>query len=244
MLSVLDLFDLERSSWSVEEAAQALGLPTSTAYRYVSSLSRYGMLARHGAARYVLGPTIIRYDRQLRLTDPLITAARGEMDTLAALRPGETVVFLCRLIGRQVMCVHQAVVGDPGFATSYERGRLMPLYAGSASKVILAHLPSRHTRAMYDREPAAFAGAALGETWTEVKSRLRALRSGEIVVTSGEIDPGMRGLSAPVTDEAGIVAASLSIAGRDTVMDPAAIAKLVGPLRASANQILGRVPLY
>lgn len=236
LLSVLDLFDLERPDWSVEEAARALALPTSTAYRYVSSLTRCGLLAPLGTARYILGPTILRYDRQLRLTDPLISAARVEMDAVAKAHPG-TVVFLCRLIGRQVMCVHQASVGEPSFATSYERGRLMPLYAGSASKSILAGLPSRQVRPMFEREPQAFAAAGMGDDWKSVKSRLRAIRAGGVVVTQGEIDAGMRGLSVVIADEARSILASLSLVAPEESLDASAVAAASDALRRAAAKI-------
>jgi DNA-binding IclR family transcriptional regulator len=237
LLSVLDLFDLERPDWSVEEAAAALGLATSTAYRYFASLTARGLLAPFGNARYVLGPTIIRYDRQLRLTDPLISAAENELQRLARLEPGRTVAFLCRLLGGQVMCVQQASAGDPSFAVGYQRGRLMPLFAGSASKIILAHLPSRQLRALYGREPTAFSGAKLGTRWDEVRARLRAIREAGYVVSTGEVDPGMRGVSVPLVDQANALVASINVAGPQKVLDSDTVERLVKGLRNAAMGI-------
>jgi DNA-binding IclR family transcriptional regulator len=138
LLSVLDLFTLERPDWSVEEAAAALQVAISTTYRYVAALSAKGLLAPLGDGRYVLGPTIIHYDRQIRLTDPLISAAHNEMQRLAEMNFGRTIVFICRLLGGQVMCVDQVSQTDLPMGFGYERGRFMPLFAGAASKIILA----------------------------------------------------------------------------------------------------------
>jgi DNA-binding IclR family transcriptional regulator len=242
LLGVLDLFDFDRPNWSVEEAAGALGLATSTTYRYFASLTASGLLAPFPPNRYVLGPTIIRYDRQIRLTDPLILAARDEMRGLAEVAPGRTVAFLCRLLGGQVMCVDQHASGSPAFALGYERGRLMPLYAGSASKVILAHVPPRRLRAVYDSESGAFAAVGLGKDWSEAKAKLRAIRTAGFLVTSAEVDPGMRGISVPVVDPANAIVASVNVAGPQSGLPPELVDKIVEALKSSALRIESKLP--
>ena len=218
LLAVLDLFTVERPDWSVDEVAAKLGLAVSTAYRYFNSLSTSGLLTTFGGGRYRLGPTILRYDRQLRLTDPLVLAARMEMDRLARIVPGQTVAFICRLFVDQVICVAQSAIDDPPFAVGYERGRLMPLFAGSASRVILANLPARHLRSLYRREPLAFSAAGLGHDWITVRSALRRHREAKGCVINGEVDPGMRGISVALFGLNGEVIGSLSIAGRIGVL--------------------------
>lgn len=241
LLAMLDLFDLDRPDWSVEEAAGALDLATSTAYRYFASLTSSGMLAPFATGRYVLGPTIIRYDRQLRLTDPLISAADEEMQRIAASYPGQAVVFLCRLLGRRVMCVNQATSGDPQFAVGYQRGRLMPLFAGSASKVILAHLPPRQLKALFTRNPQEFASAGLGETWDQVRGGLREIRSAGRLVTHAEVDPGMRGISVPLIVENGALLASLNVAGPESFLTGAVIEEVGDVLARAVPEIVGRM---
>ena len=234
LLSILDLFDLERSDWSVEEAAAALGLATSTTYRYFASLTAAGLLAPFVPSRYVLGPTIIRYDRQLRLTDPLISAAQPEMQRIAQGETGDRVIFLCRLIGGQVMCVDQAVSGEPHFAVSYERGRPMPLFAGSASKMILAHLPPRQLRGLFQREAGHFAAAGLGEDWDSVRGALKAIRNAGHIATLGEVDEGMKGISVPIVDAGSAILASLSIATPVATVSPDQVARMIESLAAAA----------
>ena len=237
LLSVLDLFGLDRPDWSIDEAASALGLATSTTYRYFASLTAAGLLAPFVPTRYVLGPTIIRYDRQLRLTDPLISAAQSEMRLLAGMRPGQSVVFLCRLLGGMVMCVDQAFAGSPPFAVAYERGRLMPLFAGSASKVILAHLPPRQLRALYTRPAAAFAGVGLGADWGGVRLALKAIRQRGYLSVAGELDPGMHGLSVPIREIRTNILASLSIVGPLDVLLETDVPSLAKRLREAAGRI-------
>lgn len=246
LLAVLDLFTIRRPDWSVEEAATELGMPVSTVYRYFGKLSRTGLLAGLAGARYGLGPTIIRYDRQLRLTDPLVLAATAELDRLARLVPGRSVAFLCRLFGEQVMCVAQAAVDDPPFAIGYERGRPMPLFAGSASRVILANLPTRQVRDLYRRTPEGFGRAGLGGDWAAVRGALRIQRESMGCITSGEVDVGMRGVSAPLMAVGAGVIGSITVAGPTAALPRQTAERTLGDVARAARAIereLGRKAL-
>lgn len=131
VLGVLELFSGDKPEWTVEEAAEALSLPVSTAYRYFRSLASSDLIVSYTAGRYVLGPAIIQLDRQLRLHDPFITAAKPEMINLASEVGGDTVVLLARLYLDKVICVHQEEIGQLPGDVSYQRGRPMPLDRGA-----------------------------------------------------------------------------------------------------------------
>lgn len=210
LLRVLGLFTAERPQWTVEEAAAALELAVSTAYRYVRSLSEAGLITTYANGRYVLGPAIIKYDRQLRLHDPLISVSAPLMKQLAPILPADCLLLLCRLYGDQVMCVHQEYAEMPTFAVSYERGRPMPLSRGAASKVILANMPARFLRSFHARH-AAEMRERLGADWNEVRSRLREIRAQGVHVTQSELDNGMMGIAAPLFEAEGAVVGSISV---------------------------------
>jgi DNA-binding IclR family transcriptional regulator len=211
VLAVLNLFTLEQPEWTVEGAAGALNLTISTAYRYFRSLTQAGLLVAHTTGRYLLGPSIIQYDRQIRLHDPLITAAQPMMKRLTEQLPRHTLMLLCRLFRSQVMCVHQEAAERPEFAVSYERGRPMPLVRGAASKIILAHMPLRAVKALYGDQAGKFSQADIGRSWDEVKDRLRALRAAGLSITRGEVDPGMCGIAVPLFEAEDAIVGSLSV---------------------------------
>jgi len=210
LLSVLGLFTIERPQWTVEEAAHELGLSVSTAYRYFRTLGDAGIVTSYTNGRYVLGPAIIQYDRQLRLRDPLIGAATPIMQRLTPLLPSHCVMLLCRLYHEHVMCIHQEYAELPSFGVSYERGRLMPLSRGAASKVILAHLPMRSLRAFHARHGGELRHT-LGADWPEVRAALRNIRAAGVHVTQSELDAGMMGIAAPLFAPEGAVIGSISI---------------------------------
>jgi DNA-binding IclR family transcriptional regulator len=210
VLSVLALFSMDRPEWTVEKAAAELGLAVSTTYRYFRSLSRSGLLATLISGRYVLGPAITQYDRQMRLLDPLVTTAQPVMKHLATLAPPHAVVLLCRLYRDHVMCVHQESPGQLDFAISYERGRPMSLFRGASSKIILAHMSSRTVKALHGRYSAEMRQAGLGMNWEQVKTRMRELRSGGAAITLSELDVGMAGIAVPLFDPQREVIGSIS----------------------------------
>jgi DNA-binding IclR family transcriptional regulator len=190
ILSILALFSGERWKWTIEEVSTSLGVPTSTAYRYFKILTNAELITPQGGGAYSLGPAVCELDRAMRMHDPFINAARGEMERLAA-ENGDSIVLLTRLYKDKVMCVHRE--GDALIAQGYERGRPMPLDRGAASKVILAHLSSRHLRAVPYRE--------LGEgkqSQEELRRELRAIQARGYSVTHAEIDEGKIGISVPV----------------------------------------------
>jgi len=237
VLSVLGLFTLEHPEWTVEDAASELNLAISTAYRYFRSLTSAGLLVALATGRYVLGPAIIQYDRQIRLYDPLTKAAQPIMKRLTEQLPAHAVALLCRLFRSQVMCVHQESRERPDFAISYERGRPMPLFRGAASKIILAYMPLRSVKALYEEHANKFAQANLGRDWEEAKERLRALRTAGCSVTKGEIDPGMCGISVPILEGTGTVTGSLSTVIPAHQLEPDLLADVSTLLRKAAEEI-------
>jgi len=237
VLGVLGLFTLEEPEWTVEDAAARLDLAVSTAYRYFRSLSKAGLIVALATGRYALGPAIIQYDRQIRLQDPLTTAAQPIMKRLTGQLPPHTVTLLCRLFRSQVMCVHQEFAARPDFAISYERGRPMPLFRGAASKSILANMPLRAVKAISQEHQAKFAQAGLGRTWDEVKERLRELRSAGVSVTQGELDPGMCGIAVPLFEATGVVIGSLSVVLPAQHLEARLLSEITQLLRAASEEV-------
>lgn len=242
LLNVLALFTLDRPEWTVEEAAAELGMTMSTAYRYFKSLVEAGLIAAHTPSRYTLGPAIIRYDRQMRLRDPLIVAATPVMRRFVRELGPHVWVVLCRLYRTQVMSVHQETLDPPDLANdferqpvSYGRGQLMPLHRGAPSKVILANMNFRLVRPIYYEDPAAMAAVGLGESWAEVKRSLRALRNAGALITKGELQGGMQGIALPIFDQQ-VVIGSLSIVMQESRKMPPR-EELVPPLTEAVRQI-------
>jgi len=207
-INVLKLFTLARPAWSVEDAAAALNVSDSSAYRYFAVLTEAGLLTPAAHGRYVLGPAVIQYDRQIQLTDPLLRTAKPVMARLLHFAPPHTTVLLCRLFRQTVLCIHE-IADTPGTTrVSYERGRPMPLFRGATSKIMLPYLPPRELRRVYDADPVG--AAAIGASWGEFRKAITQIRKTGHAVTHAEVDPGSIGIGVAILDESRRAIGSLS----------------------------------
>lgn len=211
LLQVLQLFTMDDPEWSIQDACQELGLSQSTAYVYFRDLVDAGLLVRSRTGHYNVGPAVIAYDRVTRHCDPVVALGQPLMKNLTISAGIDCVALLCRLYRMTVLCVSQESTARARFAVSYERGRPMPLFRGAASKVILAQVERRKLHRYYDEFVSDIAKAGLGQTWREFKASLRRIRATPFFTTTGELDEGRVGISAPVFSAEGEVLGSLSL---------------------------------
>jgi DNA-binding IclR family transcriptional regulator len=237
LLAVLALFSAEQTQWTVDAAAAQLGVSTTTTYRYFKKLTKAGLISPVSGAGYTLGPAIIQMDRQIQISDPMLNAARGVMIELVRHAPEGSTALLCRQFHDRVMCVHQIMGRGPQEPVSYERGRLMPLYRGATSKIILAHLPPRTLKALWGHDAEEIAVAGLGESWEEFRRGLAAIRRAGANVSRGEIDAGRVGVAAPIFDKDRAVLGSLSLALPAAHADETLIGRLKPLTVAGAREI-------
>jgi DNA-binding IclR family transcriptional regulator len=237
LLMALALFTIERPQWTVEDAAEQLGVSAKTAYRYFRQLTAAGLISPVAGAGYTLGPAIVQMERQIQATDPMLIAARSVMVDLIQHAVAGSTVILCRLFHDRVMCMHQVMGHGPQEPVSYERGRLMPLYRGATAKIILAHLPSRTLKSLFAHDAAEIAAAGLGHSFDEFRRALLKLRRDGICVAHGEVDPGRTGIGAPIFDRDGAVLGSLSLAVPSTRADDALIERLASLTATGARAV-------
>jgi DNA-binding IclR family transcriptional regulator len=210
VLGILDLFTPETPVWTVDMLVQRLQNARATVYRYVRALCDAGFLVPVAGAGYVLGPRFIEFDRSIRLADPLLQIAPGVMADLREAVNGAQ--LLCAFYGLRVLSVLQDKT-DPDITMSMERGRPFPLFQGSPSRVILAHLPTYQLRNLALNHQKEIAAAGLGENWAAFRDRMRAIRRTGYVAAS-DIDKALVGISAPIFHAPGSVTASLCLVRR------------------------------
>lgn len=213
-LSVMDLFTPERPEWTVDEAAAALGQSGSTVYRYFRSLTAVGLIFSIRPGRYLLGPGIVRYDRQLRLSDPLLRAAEPTILDLARHVRGPGLIFISRIHRNHVMTVHEhRLDAEPFAAGTFDRGRLAPLFSGAPALSMLAFMEVRAVRAMFQKSGNEEAD------WLLIKRRMRAIRDLGFAIGRDDPDLGVIHVSVPVRQDSGAVVASFGIAGATAAYD-------------------------
>ncbi|MEJ8277496.1 IclR family transcriptional regulator [Pseudonocardia spirodelae] len=238
---ILDAFTLQHPVRSLGEIQQATGIPTSTVQRLVSNMVAEGMLDRVGdrvrvgvRMAYWAGAAARGVDL-LELAAPLLRELR---DTT-----GET-ASLFRAEGHHRVCV---AVAETRHALRREMhvGKVIPLHTGSAGRVLLAWSP--------ERADAVLAGPLepLTEYTVTDPDTLRTLladtRRDGFAITVAERDDGGSGLSAPVFDHAGEVAAALTVSGPTIRFGRSECEKCVDLLAGAAEKLTrtlgGRPPV-
>jgi DNA-binding IclR family transcriptional regulator len=237
LLSLIRLYAVKKPEWTVEEAANELGISVSTAYRYFRSLCKIGMLEPLNGSSYGLGPAIVEFDRQIRMNDPMIRLGKPVMQRLISHSGGIGIAQLCRTHRNGVMCIHQEGEDILKLPLSYERGRLMPMFRGSASKVVFANLPWGSIRSFFHENPGEIAEAGLGTTWLTVRETLRKIRKARVVVAHGEVDHGRVGISAPVFGLKKRVLGSIGLVITENEATPEMISNVSALVDAAARQM-------
>jgi DNA-binding IclR family transcriptional regulator len=237
LLSVLSLFGIERPNWTVEDAAAALDVSVTTAYRYFKSLSQVGLITPVSRAAYMLGPAIIEWDRAIQICDPMLTAARPVMLDLIQYAADGAIILLCRRFRDRVLCVHQVLGRGPQEPVSYERGRPMPLFAGATARIILANFSRRELKALFAAKASDIATAGLGRNWDTFAAGLKDLRRAGICISHGEVDRGRTGIAAPIFDAEGAILGSLSFVLPERLATDHVVARLASLTVAGAREI-------
>jgi DNA-binding IclR family transcriptional regulator len=233
LLTCLTAFTADRPSPTVAELAAVVGVPASTAYRYVSLLREVGLVEAAGEGTY-------------RLTDrvqALAAAAEAGQDDLASvatpvlkdLRDAiDETVLVVRRGGEFAYCVAREESTHP-VRLQFAVGQAMPLHSGSAARVLLAAMQPRargqYVQSLRDEGPAARRGlldaSALDEVhaagWTE---------------SYEEVDEGIWGVAAAITrGSGGAVVGALGTAGPLFRLDEARRSVVIEAVRDAAARI-------
>jgi DNA-binding IclR family transcriptional regulator len=137
-LRVLDLFTVDRPSWSVTEIARALEMPTATAHRIVRALEARSYLAKVGT-RYRLGFAAIDLGRRATASVDLRARLRGALRELAS-QTGETALLTVYDDSRHGSLCVDRIETTRSLRLTIEIGRVTPIHAGASAKALLAFL--------------------------------------------------------------------------------------------------------
>ncbi|MBT2792100.1 IclR family transcriptional regulator [Paraburkholderia strydomiana] len=196
MLSILDVFSSSEMSMTAEAIAEQMGFTRTTCYRYVKELTSVGLLVNTNGA-YTLGPRIIHLDYSMRQSDPMLKAAESVVQQLVHITGGNGLIST--LYDEQVINVLQET-GAEDLHLGFSRGRLMPLFQGASSKVIVASMSRSRLKRMHERHPHQ-----LGEfeDWMAFWRHCQHIAETGYCISRGELDPGYVGIAAPIRAASG-----------------------------------------
>ncbi|WP_433298094.1 IclR family transcriptional regulator [Pseudonocardia sp. CA-142604] len=237
---ILDAFSLARPALTFSEIQQATGLPTSTVQRLVTNMVAQGLLDRVGdqirigvRMAYWAAPAVKGVD-VLTIVNPVVREMRDAT--------GETSCFFREEQGFRV-CV---AVADTRHVLRRDMyvGKILPLHAGSAGRVLLAWNPELAEDVLArPLEPITDTTVTSPELLREL---IRQTRSDGFAITTAEREDGSSGLSAPVFNSAAELVGAVSISGPTIRMPLAKCEEWVDLLVGSAEKLTrtlgGRYP--
>lgn len=205
IMAIFESFSAERNSLSLQELADHIELPKSTAFRIVQSLEKAGYLVRMDDRQYCLSLRFLRLAGMVKSTLGIREIARPVMADLSQKTQEATSIHT--VIGSNRVCI-ESVAAATTLRSVVQPGEQVPLLAGSASKILLAYMPKKELSAFL---PAVAKGTK--RTQTAIQEELKAVHQAGYAVSHGERLLGVSAISAPIFDVNEEVKYCLSLGG-------------------------------
>jgi len=208
-IDILCAFSHARPSMGLADIVQAVRLPKTTVFRVLSSLVERGFCQWDAqSGKYSLGFELLRLAdirrRQSNVHDvalPVMREIRNEVNetVILSVRSGDSRVHIDFVEGLHPM------------RRMADLGVHAPLYAGAASKVLLAGMADVEIEAYLERTNlTAFQESTITDPatlWREIRS----VRKRGFAESKGELFPGGGALAAPIKDYSGGTVAVMDI---------------------------------
>ncbi|WP_166904064.1 IclR family transcriptional regulator [Mycobacterium sp. DL440] len=207
IVEILDAFSFSRPLMTLGEIQHTTGLPMSTVQRLVGNMTSRGLLDRFGD-RFGIGARVAFW----------AATATKHLDVLAVVQPvlrrlrdqtGETAAFFRREREFRV-CVALAETHHALRREMYV-GKIAPLTAGSAGRVLLAYEPEIAENAIAGPIEAVTESTVTDPA--ELRARITQARADGYAITVGERDSAGSGLSAPVFGPSSEILGAVTISG-------------------------------
>ncbi len=205
-LSLLDYFTPEQSSWGVRELAKVSHTHPAIVQRMLATFADQGFLRQDPhSKKYLVGLRLFELGQQVKVKLNLTDVIRPLTQRLA--KDTEESVFLTVLDKTQGVCVD---IAESANSIKYivNVGTRYQLYAGSHTKVILAHMELSDQERILRLPCSPFR-----ETYKDFLTVLDEIKAQGWCYSKGEYDKETFGVAVPLFSTDGSVIGSLGIAG-------------------------------
>lgn len=223
----------ERPTIRVTTAARDLGIASSTAHRLLTTLAHRGFVAQDRVSKeYRLGPAVFELGAESTATVDLREMSEPHLRD-SVVRLGETVSLIVRE-GDSVRFI-AGFESDQRVRTHVLTGTLLPAYATSGGKLLLAELPRDELRRLYPRGLRKLTPQT--KTFTGLVDELALIMMRGYAVNDQESVPGLAAIAVPLRNRAGQAIAGVAMSAPSERMTPARVREVVIELRDCAAAI-------
>ncbi len=205
ILAVFEVFTAERNSLTLQEIADGIDLAKSTTFRLVQSLEKAGYLVRLPDQQYCLSFQFTRLAGLVKSTLGIREIARPVMTELA--EKTQESVSIHTVSGRNRVCIDSLSTAS-SLRSVVQPGEQVPLLLGSATKVLIAHMPQKELTPI-----VASIARASKRTQKDIQADLALVREQGYAVSHGERLLGVSAISVPIRDVNHEVLYCLSVGG-------------------------------
>jgi DNA-binding IclR family transcriptional regulator len=211
-VAILQTFSMAEPSLTIGELSRRTGLPRSTVHRLVVNLMQLGLLSRDPVTdQYRPGLLLARLggiavsQHQIRdVARPImeqLVQASGEASQLAVLECG-VAVYIERVESQRHRLTLTHRVGDQ-----------VPLHSAGTGKCLLAFVDPGEVAALLPPGPLPAYTARTITDRRALMAHLDEIRARGFSIDSGESEPGLTSIAAPVWDVTNRLVAALCLAG-------------------------------
>lgn len=231
-LRVLDLFTIDRPSWSVSEIARELEMPTATAHRIVRALEGRSYLDR-ADSRYRLGFAAVDLGRRAVASVDLRSRLGAVLRDLGRATEETVLLTVYDEARRGSLCVDR-IETTHNLRLTIDIGRVTPIHAGASAKALLAFLEEPVIEDVLSHPLDKLAPRTITDPG-KLRKQLEEIRANGWASSYEENNLGAWGLSAPILI-GGHVVASVGFAAPTARHSDAAARKLAKLVVAAARE--------
>lgn len=195
---------------SVRELSDATQIPLSSVYRILDDSMASGFIRKTSASHYGAGPVSVQLSERYRDTTAMHGTVTPYLRELSQ-QTGELTAFMV-VHGVEAVCV-ESVESEQALRCSYTVGASQPLTYGATARTLLGQFTTEDRKDIFEYY-------SIGRDEQLELDRQCAIANAEgYAVSAGELDEGVWGVSAPVTNSQG------ELQGAVTLMAPVARAE-------------------
>jgi IclR family KDG regulon transcriptional repressor len=237
-IQLLKAFSEEQVDIGISELSRRLGVAKSTVHRLAATLAAEGLLEQdRESEKYRLGIALFRLGALVRRRMDISSQGRPYIYELRE-KTNET-VHLAILDGTEIMYVYN-LESTQAIRMRSDLGVRKPAYCTAEGQAILAFQP----QPVIDAVIAQGLSPRTPQTITDPAELIKALavvRQRGCAIEDEESEIGMRGISAPIRNDAGDVVAAVGLAGPATRLSKKAIAAFVPHVIETADLVSSRL---
>lgn len=233
-LSILGYLARQRASVPAATIASALGIPRSTTYHLLSTLSKHGFVV-NGDRRWALGLAAHDLGTGYLRQQPLTLVGRPLVSRLVD-SVGEN-AHLAVLSDRDVVyVVEERAPGRPSLVTDV--GVRLPAHLTASGRSMLAAMSGEQLLALYPDDRAFANRGDAVMTRRKLREELRTTRDRGYATERGDVTAGLSSVAVAIVDRVGWPIAALALTFTD---DSNSVESMVAALRSTAAEISRRL---